>query len=64
MVDSWLTTPVFLAGIHKYLTQHRLGNAATSDLWSALSDESGKNVSEFMNTWIQRTGVRKLNYIL
>ncbi|CAO3625904.1 unnamed protein product [Mucor fragilis] len=64
MVDSWLTTPVFLAGIHRYLTQHRLGNAATSDLWSALSLESGKNVSEFMDTWIQRTGYPVLNVSL
>ncbi|KAI8639305.1 aminopeptidase [Parasitella parasitica] len=64
MVDSWLTTPIFLAGIHRYLNQHRLGNAATSDLWSALSSESGKNVSEFMNTWIQRTGYPVLNVTL
>lgn len=60
MVNSWLTTKTFLAGIHNYLGQHRLGNAATNDLWAALSQQAGKNVSEFMNTWTQKTGVSNI----
>lgn len=64
MVDAWLTSPIFLSGIHNYLEKHRLGNAATSDLWAALSAESGKNVSEFMSTWVQQTGVKSITIIL
>ncbi|KAI8083890.1 peptidase family M1-domain-containing protein [Thamnidium elegans] len=61
MVNSWLTTQTFLKGIHSYLNQHRLSNAATNDLWSALSETAGKNVSEFMNTWTQKTGYPVVN---
>ncbi|KAI9270229.1 peptidase family M1-domain-containing protein [Helicostylum pulchrum] len=61
MVNSWLTTQTFLKGIHSYLNHHRLGNAATNDLWAALSETAGKNVSEFMNTWTQKTGYPVVN---
>lgn len=63
MVNSWLTTQTFLKGIHSYLNHHRLGNAATNDLWAALSETAGKNVSEFMNTWTQKTGVSNFFFI-
>ena len=48
MLSAHLGTEVFLKGVANYLKAHAYGNARTSDLWSALSEASGKNVSSFM----------------
>lgn len=64
MITSWLGTTEFLNGVHRYLEAHRFGNADTEDLWSALSLEAGKNVTEVMDTWIQRPGYPVLNVSL
>lgn len=64
MATSWLTTQTFLQGIHRYLSTHKYRNAATENLWSALTVESGKNVSEFMDAWVQRPGFPVLNVSL
>lgn len=47
---------VFLQGIAKYLKKHSYGNATTEDLWSAISDASGKDVASFMDSWIKKIG--------
>ncbi|KAF9157238.1 hypothetical protein DFQ26_008950 [Actinomortierella ambigua] len=57
MLSNWLTLDVFLAGIRRYLKKHIYQNASTDDLWNALSEESGINVREFMNTWTRVIGV-------
>ena len=47
---------VFLQGIAKYLKKHSYGNATTEDLWSAISDASGKDVASIMDSWIKKIG--------
>ncbi|KAF9189711.1 hypothetical protein BGZ51_009352 [Haplosporangium sp. Z 767] len=61
MLSNWLTVDVFLAGIRRYLKKHEYKNATTDDLWNALSEESGVNVREFMNTWTRVIGIPILN---
>jgi len=56
MLSAHLTPEVFLHGVSNYLKKHAYGNATTSDLWSALSEVSGKNVNEFMDPWIRKIG--------
>ncbi|KAF9157239.1 hypothetical protein DFQ26_008951 [Actinomortierella ambigua] len=56
MLSNWLTLDVFLAGIRRYLKKHAYKNASTDDLWDALSEESGIDVREFMNTWTRVIG--------
>lgn len=60
MLSSWLGVDVFLAGVRRYLRKHKLGNASTADLWEALSEEAGVDVSQFMTLWTKRVGVSRL----
>ncbi len=46
----------FRKGLNIYLNRFKYSNAKTADLWSALSEASGQNVSGFMNNWIMETG--------
>lgn len=45
-----------MQGIAKYLKQHSYGNAKKEDLWSALSEASGKDINSLMDAWIQKIG--------
>ncbi len=51
---SW--EDVFLEGVRRYLKKHAYGNTQTGDLWSSLSDASGKSVDEVMTTWTKHVG--------
>ena len=46
----------FLQGIGAYLKKHAYSNAKTDDLWTALSEASGKDVKNFMDPWIRKIG--------
>ncbi|KAG0173479.1 hypothetical protein DFQ28_007122 [Apophysomyces sp. BC1034] len=56
MLSSWLGVDTFMAGVRRYLHRHKFGNASTNDLWTALSEEAGVDVSQFMVLWTQRVG--------
>ncbi|KAL7753020.1 hypothetical protein RI367_001471 [Sorochytrium milnesiophthora] len=56
MLSSWLTVDTFLEGIRRYIKKFRYSNASTNDLWAALSDASGVDVSSFMDVWTKATG--------
>lgn len=56
MLSSYLHQDVFLKGVAKYLKNHKYGNATSDDLWSAISDVSGKNVGAMMESWITKIG--------
>ena len=38
MLLKELGQPVFQAGLHRYLTRHRLDTAGTDDLWAAIQE--------------------------
>ncbi|KAI7900637.1 aminopeptidase [Cokeromyces recurvatus] len=61
MLSSWLGVDTFLAGVRRYLSRHKFGNASTNDLWTALSEEAQVDVSKFMTLWTKRVGYPVLN---
>ncbi|KAK9354746.1 peptidase family M1-domain-containing protein [Lipomyces doorenjongii] len=56
MVSKFMGEDVFIDGIRKYLKRHKYGNTQTGDLWAALSEVSGKDVSSLMNAWTKKVG--------
>ncbi|KAG5438595.1 hypothetical protein PCANB_002701 [Pneumocystis canis] len=56
MLSKYIGEDIFLAGIRRYLKKYSYKNTVTDDLWSSLSDESGKNINEFMRYWTKNVG--------
>lgn len=56
MLAAYLGDDVFLLGVSNYLKAHAYGNATTTDLWKALTEASGKDVTSFMDNWIRTIG--------
>ncbi|KAL8709084.1 MAG: hypothetical protein Q9220_006105 [cf. Caloplaca sp. 1 TL-2023] len=56
MISKYLGEQTFMEGIRRYLKKHAYGNTKTEDLWSALSDASGKPVEKIMNIWTKNVG--------
>lgn len=56
MIREYLTTDVFYAGMSRYFLAHAYGNVVTADLWKALSDSSGVDVSAIMDPWTKTVG--------
>lgn len=56
MLANYLGEDNFIKGISDYLKLHKYSNTKTEDLWNALENASGKNVSAVMNTWTKKVG--------
>ena len=56
MLQAYLGDTAMRDGLKQYFTQHQYTNTRADDLWSALSEASGKDVKQFMDTWIQQPG--------
>ncbi len=56
MLVTYLTEPIFQAGLREYLKSHKYQNATTGDLWNSLSKASGKSVNELMMAWTREVG--------
>ena len=56
MLADFLGEIPFRDGLRKYLNKYQYKNAQTSDLWDSLSEVSGKNVAEMMDSWINTVG--------
>lgn len=56
MLVNWLGIEDFRKGVISYLKRHMYANATERDLWNALSEASGKDVSSTMDGWIKQTG--------
>lgn len=56
MISKYLGEDVFMAGIRRYVKKHAYGNTRTEDLWEALSEESGKDVSNVASIWTKKVG--------
>ncbi|MBU4206879.1 MAG: aminopeptidase N, partial [Actinobacteria bacterium] len=50
----------FLAGVRTYFTKHAWGNTQLSDLLSALTESSGRDLSFFAEEWLQAAGVNTI----
>ena len=47
----------FLAGVHEYFVAHEFGNTELADLLTKLHDASGRDLSDFTDTWLKTPGV-------
>lgn len=56
MLQHYLGHDAFQAGLKDYFKQFAYGNTEADDLWHALENASGKQVSELMTTWISQPG--------
>ncbi len=56
MLQHYLGHNDFQAGLRNYFSQHAYGNTDEADLWYALQEASGKNVTSLMNTWLSQAG--------
>jgi len=56
MVSNYLGEENFRKGLNIYLNRFKYSNAVTSDLWKALSEGSGKDVTSVMNNWVSQMG--------
>jgi len=61
MIESFIGTEIFRKGISSYLMKNSFGNATTKDLWIALSEASGKPISQIMDSWTNQTGYPWIN---
>jgi aminopeptidase N len=56
MLEAYLGEDVFRQGIRAYMKSHAYSNATAADLWNALGQASGKNVSAVAAQWIEKPG--------
>ncbi len=56
MLEQYLGTDGFRAGIRRYLADHAFANAGTTDLWDAIEEATGEPVRRIMDAWIFQGG--------
>lgn len=56
MLQHYIGTEAFQAGLKEYFKKHAYQNTEGNDLWNELSVASGKDITSFMNTWISQPG--------
>ena len=56
MIQAFIGAKTFAKALNKYLNKFAYSNAITEDLWSYLSAESGKNITQIMSNWTQKQG--------
>ncbi len=56
MLQQYIGHEAFQAGLKSYFKAHAYGNTIGDDLWQALGEASGKDITAFMNTWISQSG--------
>jgi puromycin-sensitive aminopeptidase len=56
MIEHYLGADAFRAGVRLYMERHREGNTVAADLWRALEEASGKEVTRVAEAWITHPG--------
>jgi puromycin-sensitive aminopeptidase len=56
MLESWLGSKVFRAGVRRYIRRHREANARAGDLWRALEEAAKRPVTPVVAPWLERPG--------
>jgi aminopeptidase N len=57
MLQEAIGPDVFQKGIRRYLQRHAYACATTDDLWKALGEETGGDVTAMMDGWTRKTGL-------
>ncbi|HJP81048.1 MAG TPA: M1 family metallopeptidase [Candidatus Saccharimonadales bacterium] len=60
MLQHYIGHEAFQKGLQQYFNTHKYQNTEGNDLWSALSNSSGKDIATFMNVWISQPGYPKV----
>ncbi len=56
MLEQFVGDVKFRNWIRQYIKSNEYGNATGENLWSAISAQCGKDVSEIMHTWVYQEG--------
>jgi puromycin-sensitive aminopeptidase len=56
MIEQYLGSETFREGVRLYVRRHREGNTVAADLWRALEDASGRQVTRVAQAWIAQPG--------
>lgn len=56
MVAESIGVELFLKGVSNYLKKYPFANAKSDDLWDAISEVSGKNITKLVEPWIRAIG--------
>jgi aminopeptidase N len=56
MLQHYVGHTAFQAGLKSYFKKYAYKNTEGNDLWYELSEASGKDIAQFMNTWISQSG--------
>src|SRR5690606_21060315 len=56
MCQEYIGHEAFRAGLASYFKEFAYQNTEADDLWRHLSEASGHNIADFMNTWISQSG--------
>lgn len=56
MVAESVGVELFLKGVSQYLKKFQYGNARSDDLWDAISEVSGKPITQLVEPWIRQVG--------
>lgn len=56
MLQQYVGHEAFQTGLKAYFAEFAYDNTVGNDLWKSLSASSGKDISNFMNTWISQPG--------
>jgi aminopeptidase N len=56
MLEAYLGPDAFRDGIRRYMKAHAFSNATTTDLWTALSAATGKDVERIAGDWTRLPG--------
>ncbi len=56
MLEAYIGEDVFREGIRHYIKSRAYSNAAAADLWNALGQASGKNITAVAAPWVEKPG--------
>ena len=56
MLENYVGENNFRAGLKKYLSVFKYGNAQGQDLWDAIGKASKMPVSSMVNSWLKQPG--------
>lgn len=56
MLQTFVGDEVFQAGLKQYFQKFAYQNTEADDLWECLAAVSGKDIDQFMDTWIDQSG--------
>lgn len=61
MLREYIGGEAFIKGLRTYFKTHAYASATREDLWNALSEASGQNISKLMTPWLTQPGLPVLH---